>query len=372
MDKTLTTKTAINQLTIDTDAMRGNLEQIRSHLQPNTRIMAIVKSSGYGVRDTATLTRTLQKFGVDSFGVAYTHEAALLRQSGIEADLVVMFPIVRDVKEIVHHRLQTVVSDKEMIRRLSSAAGEPVKVHLHINTGMNRLGSLPQEAPALAKMIVEDPLLKLEGVMTHFASADIPEQDPQTHQQIKDFVAILHELKAHGIPIPWIHAANSAGAVRFRTPECNMVRLGLSLYGIHLSPCMQKTLPLKCALKLTSRLIALHHCTKGETVSYGRTHHIQNNNALIGVIPLGYHDGIHRAYSNRGFVWIKGVKVPMVGTICMDQMMVDVTDVPDVAVGDEVIIFGEEQSPETFAKRGGTIAHELISCLGPRIERVFC
>jgi len=370
MNKTLTTTKTINQLTIDTGAIQINLDQIRAHLPNDTRIMAIVKSSGYGVQDTVTLTETLKSCGIDLFGLTYTHEAIHLRESGIDEELVVMTPLIDDVDTLGRYDLQPAVSNAEMIRLLSET-GHNIKVHLHINTGMNRLGCRGHEALSLAKMIHDDPHLKLEGLMTHFCSAEDEEQDPLSHQQIKELESVLNELKAHEIPIPWIHASNSSGTIRFRTPHFNLVRVGLSLYGIHLSKCMNETLPLKCALKLTSRLIGINNCKRGETVSYGRTHRIRKKNALIGVIPLGYHDGIHRIYSNKAFVWIRGVKAPLVGTICMDQMMVDITNVPDAAVGDEVVVFGDEQSPETFAHYGGTIAHELISCLGPRIERHF-
>ncbi len=371
MTEALTTHTAINQLTIDCDAVRLNLDQIRSHLPSNTRIMAIVKSSGYGIYDTVTLTNFLLDLGVDIFGLAYTHEAIRLREAGIDKELVVLTPLQEDIQDILDYDLQVAVSDIQMIQSLASQAKEPVRVHLHVNTGMNRLGCSCEEALSLAKIISDDKHLTLEGVMTHFCSADDPEQDLLTHQQTTQFEGVLEQMKAHGIEIPWVHVSNSSATIRFRYSRFNMVRTGLAMYGIHLSPFMNDTLPLKCALSLTSQLIAIHRCKKGETVSYGRHHRVKSKHALIGVIPLGYHDGIHRSYSNKGYVYVKGTKAPLVGTICMDQMMVDVSEIPDVSVGDVVEVFGENQSPEEFARYGGTIAHELIACLGPRIQRVF-
>jgi len=359
---------SVNRLLIDTQAIRENLRQLRRHLPDSTRIMAIVKSSGYGVGDTVKLTQVLASFGIDIFGLAYTHEAVLLREAHVAEELVVMTPLKGDIEALFHYDLQPVVSDQGMICSLTERK-KPLKVHLHVNTGMNRLGCPIREALFLARMISDDPFLKLEGIMTHFCSAENPEQDPLTFQQIQQFRTVLNELKAHEIPVRWIHASSSAGSLRFHIPECNMVRPGLTLYGIH--PGIIQTLPLKCALTLTSQLIGLHECQRGETVSYGRTHRVRKNRALIGVVPLGYHDGIHRAYSNRARVRISGTEVLQVGTICMDQFMVDVSKVPNVSVGDEVVLFGPELPPEIFAQYGKTIAHELISCLGPRIDRVF-
>jgi len=370
MNQVLTTTGTVNKLTIDTKAIQYNLKQIHSHLPPRTRVMAILKSSGYGVQDTVTLAETMSSFGIDLFGLAFTQEAIYLREAGIQEELVVMNPLHDEAMLIAQYDLQPVVSDSDIIR-LFSDTKQPLKVHLNINTGMNRLGCNPDEALYLAKMIDDDPNMILQGAMTHFCSADIQEQDTFTHQQIKDFESALSEIKSHDIAIPWIHASNSPGTIRFCTPQFNLVRPGLAMYGIHLSECSNKVLPLKCALKLTSRLIGIHQCKKGETVGYGRTHCISQESALIGVIPLGYHDGIHRSYSNKAYVFINGAKAPLVGTICMDMTMVDVSQVPDVSVGDEVLIFGDELPPGTFAKYGGTIAHELISCLGPRIKRVF-
>jgi len=159
--------------------------------------------------------------------------------------------------------------------------------------------------------------------------------------------------------------------LRFHQPECNLVRLGLSLYGFHLSSEMERRYALTPALSLTSTVIGLHICDRGETVSYGRTYQVKKKSAVIAVIPLGYHDGLHRNYSNKGHVYVRGIKAPLVGNICMDQAMVDVSHIPGVAIGDDVMIFGSHQSPAAFAGMGGTIAHELISCLGPRITRRF-
>lgn len=368
--------TALNQLIIDLDAVAANLKLIRDHLPPKTRIMAILKSSGYGIWDTPKLAAFLISQGIDIFGLAYTEEAVCLRQAGIKSELLVLTPTPDAAQDIVKFDLQAAVSDKEMIHALSSIANNPLKLHLHVNTGMNRLGCLCKDALPLAKIISDDKHLCLEGIMTHYCSSEDPEQDPLTYLQTKQFEDVLKNLKAQDIVPPWIHTANSSAMLRLHTPQFNMVRTGLALYGIPLSPLMDEVLPLTCALSLKSKLIAIHRCKKGDTISYGRRHKIHSKNALIGVIPLGYHDGIHRIYSHKGSVIIRGLRAPLVGTICMDQMMVDVSNIPDVSVGDIVTVFGEDESgaflsPEEFARTGGTIAHELISCLGPRIRRVF-
>lgn len=371
LSSSTSTHRQLNCLTIDCRAIGKNLEQLKAHLPGGVKIMAMIKSGAYGIGDPFPLTDYLERKGIDIFGLAYTSEALSLRESGSQSELVVMAPLLEDAPFIAKYELQAVVSDETMIDQLAREAKNPIKVHLHINTGMNRLGCRVDHAAFLAEKIAQNPKLKLEGVMTHFSCAEDPEQDPFTYKQIQAFHKCLSALRALDVPMPYIHTSNSAGALRFHQPECNLVRLGLSLYGFHLSSEMERRYALTPALSLTSTVIGLHICDRGETVSYGRTYQVKKKSAVIAVIPLGYHDGLHRNYSNKGHVYIRGIKAPLVGNICMDQAMVDVSHIPGVAIGDDVMIFGSHQSPAAFAGMGGTIAHELISCLGPRITRRF-
>jgi alanine racemase/UDP-N-acetylmuramoyl-tripeptide--D-alanyl-D-alanine ligase len=271
------------------------------------------------------------------------------------------------------------VGERENILALAQAAKQNkkgVKVHLHVDTGMNRLGCRIEEALALAKEIENTPYLKLEGVFTHFAASENPEEDFFTKGQINRFNEMLDELSKNGISPPYTHAANSAGAARFSLPMCNMVRIGLSLYGLSPSKAAKEALELRPALTLTSRIVGINKCKSGDSVSYGRNYRIEKENARIAVIPIGYFDGIHRSYSGKGFLMIRGKKAPIVGNICMDFMMADITHIPEAAINEPVLIFGEDEfgnsyPAEEIALLGNTIVYELIACLGPRIQRVF-
>jgi alanine racemase/UDP-N-acetylmuramoyl-tripeptide--D-alanyl-D-alanine ligase len=208
---------------------------------------------------------------------------------------------------------------------------------------MSRFGCRPEEALALARLIKDCPFLEFEGIMTHFACADNPEDDDFTRQQATTFEKVIQEMQQKGIHVPWKHAANSAGAVRFHYPQFNMVRIGLAVYGLYASEATKSALELRLALSLTSRIVGVNLCKTGETISYGRSYKVRNDNQRIAVLPIGYFDGLHRNYSGKGHVLIRGQKAPMVGKICMDFMMVDVTQIPNATVGDSVLIFGEDE-----------------------------
>ena len=174
----------------------------------------------------------------------------------------------------------------------------------------------------------------------------------------------------------WVHASNSSAVMRFDFPQYNMVRVGLAVYGLYCSEAARKAMDLRLALTLVSRIVGINHCKIGDTISYGRSYRVERNEQKIAVLPIGYFDGLHRNYSGKGDVIIRGQKAPMVGKICMDFMMVDVTDIENASIGDAVLIFGEDEygqylPPENLALQGASIVHELITCLGPRIQRIF-
>ncbi|MCB1180949.1 MAG: alanine racemase [Chlamydiia bacterium] len=367
-----------NCLYIDIGAIRFNLEVIRTHLPRNTRILIMVKARGYGT-DHVMLGHILASFGIDILGVAHIDEAIALREGGIVQSIFVINTPPFEVKKLIHYECEVGVSDETLVQTIEKEArkkNKMISVHLHIDTGMNRFGCKPKDALNLAKQIQASPHLKLVGVMTHLAAADQENDDLFTHNQIRIFGQALEGLKREGIQPPFIHLANSSGMLRFPLPFCNMVRLGLAPFGIVSSAREQTILPLRNALSLVSRIAGINLCKRGETVGYGRTYHITEEEQTIGIIPLGYFDGIHRHYSGKGYVLIHGKQAPMVGRICMDYMMVDLTEIKDAKVGDHVLIFGEDFDghslpPETFATWGETDVRELIACLGPRIQRLF-
>ena len=378
LTETFNDSLANNQCVINLAAIQANLALIRNRLPKETRLMVIVKALAYGT-DEVRMSKFLTNCGIDILGVSYVDEAVALKRAGIRQAIFSINAAPYEVAKVVKWDLEVGVSDSLLISSLSQEAAnhhKQIKVHLHVNTGMGRFGCRPEEASELARQIHSSPSLELEGLMTHFACAEDPQEDEFTRQQIACFDRVIQELRDQGIPIKWTHAANSSGSLRFQLPQYNMVRLGLAVYGLYVSEAARKSLDLRLALSLTSRIVGINVCKYGETVSYGRRYRVTREMQKIAVLPIGYFDGLHRNYSGKAHVLIRGQKAVMVGNICMDYMMVDVTDIPHVAVGDQVLIFGEDEfgyylSPEELANSGDSIIHELITCLGPRIQRVF-
>jgi Alr-MurF fusion protein len=367
-----------NQCIINLAAIRDNIATIRNRIAPRTRVMVIVKALAYGT-DAVRMSKFLATCGIDILGVSYVDEGVVLKRAGVTQTIFVINAATYEAAKVVKWNLEVGVSDKTLIEALASEASRQnkvIKVHLHVDTGMSRFGCRPEEALALAKLVLDCPSLKLEGVMTHFASADNPHDDPFTNEQVRCFENVIAELKENSIEPTWIHASNSSGVTRFQFTQFNMVRIGLAVFGLYSSEASRKSLELRMALSLISRIVGINICKAGETISYGRSYRVNRDQQKIAVLPIGYFDGLHRNYSGKGHVIIRGFKAPMVGKICMDFMMVDVTDIPNVTVGDSVLIFGEDEyghylSPEDLANRGDSIVHELITCLGPRIQRIF-
>lgn len=369
---------AHNQCIINLAAIEANLAIIRKKLPPDTRLMVMVKASAYGT-DDVRMAKFLHHCGIDILGVSYIDEGIALKRAGAKQSIFLIHAALFEIAQVVKWDLEVGVSDSTFIHALAKEASlrqKKIKVHLHINTGMGRFGCRPEMACELARLIHSFPSLVMEGVMTHFACAENPDEDAFTRKQIEIFDRVNQELAEQGFDAKWKHAANSSGALRFHLPQYNMVRLGLAVYGLHGSDAAQGAADLRLSLSLLSRIIHIgtHHC--GETVSYGRNYLVENESQKIAVLPIGYFDGIHRHYSGKACVLIRGQKAPLIGNITMDYLMVDVSNISDATVGDQVLIFGEDEygfylSPEEFALSGNSIIHELITCLGPRIQRIF-
>lgn len=367
-----------NHFFINLDAVSSNIKRLRSRLPPKTRVMAIVKAFAYGTGES-DLAKFLSSCAVDILGVSYVDEAVALRTASVSQAIFVINAAPYEAAKVAKWDFEVGVSDKAMVEALEAEGRKQrvkIKVHLHVDTGMGRFGCRPEEALGLAHMIFGASCLELEGVMTHFAAADNPGEDQFTLEQVARFDAVIHELTSHNIRAKWYHASNSSAAMRFNFSQYNMVRIGLALYGLQASEEASKNLDLQLALSLTSRIVGINICKAGETVSYGRSYKVTEPVQRIAILPLGYFDGLHRNYSNKGSVMIRGERAPIVGKICMDFMMVDITNIPSAKIGDPVLIFGKDEygqslPAEEFASQGDSIVHELITCLGPRIQRVF-
>ncbi len=350
-------------------AIQNNITTLRARLPEGCRMMAMVKANGYGT-DPVLLSRLAGESGIDILGVAHLEEAIALREAGIEQAILVLHAWPEEASLLEKYDLEVGVSDPTMLKALKSVE---VGVHLQINTGINRFGCRPQEAMAMAEEIATARNLRFRGIMTHFAAADIPEEDSFTLGQVAQFDAVIQNLKERGIRAEYTHAANSAAVVRFDLSQYNLARPGLMVLGTHPSPATEETCPLEPALRLTSRNIQIHACREGETVSYGRRYKVAQEEEEIAVIPLGYGDGIQWRGSGKGYCLVRGKRASLVGSICMDYLMLNVTGI-GAAMGDEVTLFGGDEgalSAEAFAYATGTMPHELITSLGPRITRKF-
>lgn len=378
LTETFNDSLANNQCIVNLAAIHANLSLIRKHLPQETRLMIMVKALAYGT-DDVRMSKFLANSGIDILGVSYVEEGVSLKRAGVRQAIFSINAAPYEVAKVVKWELEVGVSNGSLITALAEEAARNqkcIKVHLHINTGMGRFGCRPEEACELARQIRSFPSLELEGMMTHFACSEDPQEDEFTLHQIQVFDQMIEEMGKEGISAKWIHAANSSGSLRFHLPQYNMVRLGLAVYGLYGSEETRKTLDLRLAITLTSRIVGINVCKQGESISYGRKYRVKREVQKIAVLPIGYFDGLHRHYSEKAHVLIRGQKAPMVGNICMDNMMVDVTDIPYVEVGDNVLIFGEDEygyylSPEELAMSGDSIVHELMTCLGPRIPRIF-
>jgi Alr-MurF fusion protein len=253
-------------------------------------------------------------------------------------------------------------------------SGRTLDVHLKIDTGMHRLGVPPAIAVELAQRIHSSGVMRLTGVCTHFASAEDPDSDDFTRQQIAAFNHVIAGLEAHGFNDLQIHAANTAGAIRFPEAHYNMVRIGLGLYGIYPSEAARKMIDLELAVGLTSRITSIQEFSVGDTLGYNRTFTAKRR-SKVGIVPFGYDDGLPWQLSGVGQVLVEGRAAPIVGRISMDQMQIDLTDIPGASIGAEVLLYGTHNGhtlrPEQVSQMAGTISYELLTRLGERVHRIY-
>jgi alanine racemase len=358
---------------IDLSAIEFNLRQVRDIVGPDVRICPAVKADAYG-HGAVEVSRLLVESGVDMLSVAFIEEAIELRDAGIDVPIMLLQPaFIEQIPEIVRYDVTPTVCDIAFARELSRQAAGKQKVHLKVDTGMGRVGVQPETAPVFAAELAELPRIELEGIFTHFPSAD--EEDLSfTYRQIHQFVRIVEAVEATGVHIPLRHAANSAGILNCADSYFNMVRPGIMLYGLYDSPFVSREIELHQALTLESRVAFLKELPPGRTVGYGRTY-TAGRPTIVATVPIGYADGYNRRLSNRGHTLVRGARVPLIGRVCMDQIMLDVTDVPGVCVGDEVVLYGRqgggEIPMEEIEEIVGTISYEIVCAISKRVPRVY-
>jgi alanine racemase len=362
--------------TVDLTALTHNLSQFRQILSPGCDVMAVVKANAYGHGAIET-SRTLIQHGVTRLAVFSTEEGMALRQAGITVPIVVLGPVFQEqFGDIFASQLTPVVSDPSMLTALAQAAASraiPYPIHLKIETGMGRLGLTQAELVALISAHKFPPSLRVEGLMTHLADTDATNSDA-TEEQLRRFRDALKIILKEGFHVPLIHVSNSCGAVRFPSAHFSLVRPGIMLYGYHTLPSTVETPDLRPVLSLKTRIAQLRTIQPGETVSYNRTFTARRP-TRIAVLPIGYANGLSRQLSNRGAVLIRGQRAPIAGLVCMDMVMVDVTEIPGTAVGDETILIGRQGNDEItaseIAKWTDTIPYEVLCAISPKIPRLY-
>lgn len=375
------------RLYVDLDRLRANYRAIRQAVGPAVGVMAVVKSFGYGL-DAVRVSRTLERIGLEYLAVAYPDEGVRLRDAGVATPILVQNILAHEVDKVVRYRLTAQVATAEQIAWLSAEAqrqGAEVVVHLKIDTGMGRAGARPDQALALAQAIAADGRLELEGLMTHLAAADEPAHDDYSRHQLELFEQVRRELAAAGLRPRWVHAANSAAIERFPESRHTMVRAGLALFGYGgpevirrggARPSGDDPPPPGPVLRLVTQVVSVRTAAPGQAVGYGLTFEIPpGGERRVAVVAIGYNDGYPWSLSNRGWMAVQGQRCPVIGRVCMDVTLLDVTAAPaEVRPGDEVVVFGpdpDEPSLLEAAELAGTIPYELLTRLSPRVRRIF-
>ncbi len=358
---------------IHLNALRHNYRVIKN-AAGDSEIMAIVKANAYGHGDIE-VTKVLKEEGVRHFGVALVEEGIRLREKGIKENIYILSGIIKgQEREIVNFGFIPLISDIETAERFSKVAGKMNKlseVHLKIDTGMGRLGFLPWQADVFFKRLKKIKNVKVTGIASHFS--DLAGSDREfAREQLRIFNNVIAVGIRHGFIFKWIHIANSAAIFLLPQARFNLVRPGIALYGYPpFDGCNES---LKPVMELKTGIIYLKRVPPGYSISYGRTFYTKRE-SLIATIPIGYADGMNRLLSNKGEVLIKGKRAPVIGRVCMDLTMIDVTEIDRVKVGDEVVIIGRQGRDSItaleIADKIGTITYEVLSGISSRVLRRY-
>lgn len=360
---------------IDLEALAFNYRQIKKRVPKGTGILAVVKADAYGHGDLPVSLK-LEKLGVNYLGVAIPEEGIALRKGGVKVPILVLGGFFkRGAEEVIRYRLTPVVFDLESMKELSKVAeekGKKAKVHLKVDTGLGRLGVPFDRFPAFLREAKKIPGIDVEGLLSHFSMTD--REEDYSRAQWDRFQKALETFQKEGFQCRYVHMANSANLTLFPEFSGNMVRPGIMLYGSYPSPHLASRIELKPVLTLKTRIHFLKSVPLGSRISYGGTFTTQRE-SLIATLPVGYADGYSTLLSNRGEVLIRGKRAPIIGRVCMDLIMVDVTHIPDVKKGDEVVLIGkqgkERITADEIARTIGSIPYEVLCLIGKRVPRVY-
>ncbi|AJY74399.1 alanine racemase [Paenibacillus beijingensis] len=365
---------------ISLGAVSHNAALFKSNIKERCRLMAVVKANGYG-HGAIEVAQAALAAGADYLGVAILDEALKLRTAGVEQPILVLgYTPPFAVETAVRNRVALTVFSEPVLDEMIACTERlhmHADMHLKIDTGMTRIGvATNAEALTLAQKALSSTFVRLEGLFTHFADADRPDSS-YTRRQYERFSAVVQFLESHHIHVPIKHCCNSAAAMLYPEMHEDMIRVGIALYGLHPSAAVQHPdFPLRQAMQLKTKIAALKNVPKDQPVSYGCTY-IPDRDIVTATIPIGYADGLSRQMSNKGYAIIRSQRVPIIGKVCMDQAMLNVTNVADVQVGDEVILFGgSEDAEDAFisidevAAHMNTINYEVVCLIGSRVPRV--
>jgi len=358
-------------LEVNLNALEQNYTYLKSKLQKNTKFLAVVKAFGYG-SDASIIAQKLQQLEVDYFAVAYTSEGIALRKSGITTPILVFHPQIVNFKTIIKHCLEPSLYSFKVLEAFQQIAKEcdqkNYPVHIKFNTGLNRLGFNKNNLDKIISMLKASSMIKVRSVFSHLAVSEDLKELVFTNNQIASFKIIAETFTKKIGYKPIIHLCNTSGVLNYREAHFDMVRCGIGLYGFGNSK--QKHHHLTPIASLRSIISQIHDINEGNSVGYNRAY-VAKKNMKIATVPIGHADGLGRQYGNNvGFVYINQKKAFIVGNVCMDMIMVDITNIT-CEEGDQVVIFNEDQSAESLALSSGTISYELISSISQRIPRNY-
>ncbi len=367
----------VTRAEIDLRALRFNYEGVRKRVGPDVRIMGIVKANAYG-HGIIEVAKALVRFGIDYLGVGFAEEGIALRKAGITRPILVLGGVLgRQVSDFLQHRLDVTVSSVEIARRIDEAVaaaggGAKADVHLKIDTGMERIGVKPANAARFIDEVAGLKGIAVKGLYSHLATAD--EADKSfAFEQLRRFDSVVAGARRAGHDIPYIHIANSGALLDIPGSYHTMVRPGIMLYGVYPSKETQRSVPLRPVLSLRSNIVFMKEVGAGTSVSYGRKY-VTPRATRIATVPVGYGDGYPRRLGNAANVLIGGKPYPVVGTVCMDQLMIDVGMDAALHVGDDVTLIGADGGAQISAwdlsDAVGTIPYEILTGIAARVPRI--
>ena len=365
---------------VDLDAIWENMVHMKENIAENTKILAVIKTDGYGHGGVPIAKMLEQLDFMFGYAAATYEEAHVLREAGVKKPILILgytFPYCYE--ELIREEIRPAVYRRDTVEELVAAAanvGQKAKVHIKVDTGMGRIGITPdEEGLEFVRFLIEHPELEVEGIFTHFAKSD-EEDKTSAYHQLALFQNFIDRIQTElGLTIPVKHCSNSAAILEMPQANMDMVRAGITTYGLYPSEEVSKDIvPLRAAMSLYSHIVYCKTIHAGQSVSYGGLFTAQKD-TRVATIPVGYGDGYPRSLSGKGYVLIRGKKAPILGRVCMDQFMVDISEIPGVMEGDKVTLLGvdgtERITAEELGELSGRFNYEFVCDLGKRIPRVY-